>query len=141
VGAGSEPSTHARRLELMSRRRVVALIAAGAAGTLLTACGGVAGTPQREPAASDFAARFAGFEAADEPNGDLANVTWSDFVLNTGGDVRALYEFQVRNGDLMRYIPCFCGCNRSDGHRNNRDCYIQSVNTDGSVVFDAMAPT
>jgi hypothetical protein len=141
VGAGSEQSTRARRLESMSRRRVAALIAAGAAGTLLTACGGVAGTPQREPAANDFAARFAGFAAADEPNGDLTKVVWPDFVLRAGGDVRVLYEFQVVNGDLMRYIPCFCGCNRSDGHRNNRDCYVESVNPDGSVVFDAMAPT
>ena len=47
----------------------------------------------------------------------------------------------VVNGDLMRYMPCFCGCSASGRHRNNRDCYIKAVNADGSVVFDAMAPT
>jgi len=49
-----------------------------------------------------------------------------------------LYEFQVVNGDLMRWMPCFCGCHRSDGHRNNRDCYVEAVNPDGScptVIF------
>ncbi len=37
-------------------------------------------------------------------------------------------------------MPSFCGCG-GDGQRNNRDCYVTSVNPDGSVVFDAMAPT
>ena len=41
----------------------------------------------------------------------------------------------------MRYIPCFCGCGLNDGHRSNRDCYVSRVNSDGSVVFDSMAPT
>ena len=45
------------------------------------------------------------------------------------------------NGGLMRYIPCFCGCNGGSGHMNNRDCYVQAVHPDGSVTVDSMAPT
>jgi len=89
----------------------------------------------------DFSARFADFPVADEPNGDLAKVVWPDFVERASGDVKRLYEFQVVNGDLMKYMPCFCGCGRTDGHRSNRDCYVQQVKPDGSVVFDTMAPT
>ena len=55
--------------------------------------------------------------------------------------LRRRLAFQVSNGALMRYMPCFCGCQWEDDHRNNRDCYIDRVNPDGSVVFDAMAPT
>jgi hypothetical protein len=52
-------------------------------------------------------------------------------------EVKELYAFQVENGDLMRFMPCFCGCHLEDGHRSNRDCYVEAVNPDGSVVFDA----
>ena len=89
----------------------------------------------------DFSARFASFEAAEEPNGDLSKVVWPDFVTDAGRDVRRLYEFQITNGELMRYMPCFCGCGRNAGHRNNRDCYVERVNPDGTVVLDSMAPT
>ncbi len=90
---------------------------------------------------SDFSARFAGYEPAREPNGDLSKVVWPDYVLNAGGDVKRLYEFQVTHGELMRYMPCFCGCGQNAGHRSNRDCYVRRVNADGSVDFDPMAPT
>jgi hypothetical protein len=56
-------------------------------------------------------------------------------------EVKRLYEFQIVNGPLMRYMPCFCGCGQTAEHRGNRDCYVKAVNPDGSVVFDSMAPT
>lgn len=58
-----------------------------------------------------------------------------------GPELRRLYEFQIINGDLMRYMPCFCGCFTEAGHRSSRDCFVQRVNPDGSVVLDPMAPT
>ena len=90
---------------------------------------------------TDFSRRFANYEAAPEPNGDLSKVVWPDYVLSGRPEVKRLYEFQVTHGPLMRYMPCFCGCGQFAGHRNNRDCYIRRVNPDGSVVFDSMAPT
>lgn len=88
-----------------------------------------------------FAARFAQYKAAPEPNGDLAKVVWPDYVTAAGPEVQRLYEFQVTHGELMRYMPCFCGCGQNAGHRSNRDCYVREVKADGSVVFDSMAPT
>jgi hypothetical protein len=119
-----------------------------AAGAVLTACGDAGGDAVSDidlasgtATASDFAARFAGFEPADEPNGDLAQVVWPEFVIAAGPEIQDLYAFQVENGHIMRYMPCFCGCHLEDGHRNNRDCYVEGVYPDGSVAFDAMAPT
>ncbi len=89
----------------------------------------------------DVSDRFAGFKAASEPNGDLSKVVWPDYVLDAGADVKRLYVFQVTHGELMRYMPCFCGCGQNAGHMSNRDCYVKHVNADGSVVFDSMAPT
>lgn len=132
----------------LSRRWIVSALGLSAAGALLTACGGASQERASHPDAApetdrptDFAQRFAAFEPADEPNGDLSQVVWPAFVTDAGLEVRRLYEFQVLNGHIMRYMPCFCGCGASSGHRSNRDCYVQAVHADGSVTFDSMAPT
>jgi hypothetical protein len=123
-----------------TRRRVMAMLGAGVLSGTLVSCGG-AGKKSAPASSVDFSSRFAAFEPADEPNGDPTKVTWPEFVTRAGDDIRRLYDFQLVNGDLMRYMPCFCGCGRTSGHRNNRDCYVQAVNADGTVVFDSMAPT
>lgn len=144
----------------ITRRTLIRLAGLGAVGLIIAACdnsvggGGSTGAPttgsqgstgsQGNPPTgdglTDFSPRFAAYEAADEPNADPSKVVWPDFVP-AGSEARTLYEFQLVNGDLMKYIPCFCGCFKEDQHRNNRDCYIKTVNADGSVVFDDMAPT
>lgn len=129
----------------LNRRGALALLGLGAAAVVLSACredGGERSDARSDNAggATNFAARFAKYEPAEEPDGDPTKVVRPAFVLQAGPEVQRLYEFQLTNGELMRYMPCFCGCGAS-GHRNNRDCYIKAVNADGSVVFDAMAPT
>ena len=128
---------------MVSRRRFLELgLATVGAGALASACSTSsdrartkAGSPQ------DFSARFAQYQPADEPNGDLSKVVWPTFVIEAGPEVKRLYEFQVTHGEVMRYIPCFCGCGQNAGHRSNRDCYVKAVRADGSVVFESMAPT
>lgn len=109
---------------------------------MLVLVGGVACSKEKQSSDSkDFAARFAQYQAATERNGDLAKVVWPKYVTDAGAEVRQLYEFQITHGELMRYMPCFCGCGQTAGHRSNRDCYVRDVKEDGSVVFDSMAPT
>ena len=127
-----------RRMSLVSRRQALRAVGVGMSSLLLGAC---ATAPGGNAGAADFSARFAAFEAADEPNGDLTKVVWPAFITRSGKDIQQLYAFQVEHGHIMKYMPCFCGCHLEDGHRNNRDCYIDTVNPDGSVVFDSMAPT
>lgn len=122
----------------MQRREFLAssmLVILGSAGA---ACGGGESKPG---SSGDLAARFAKYPVADEPNGDLSKVVWPSFVTQAPPEVKTLYEFQITHGDLMKYMPCYCGCGQSAGHRSNRDCYVQRVNADGSVVLDSMAPT
>ena len=119
-------------------RRAFALRALGVIAFVAAGCGGKEATTEAGP--NGFASRFAKYKPAPEPNGDLAKVVWPDYVLNAPPEVQQLYEFQVTHGELMRYMPCFCGCGQFAGHKNNRDCYVQRVNADGSVVFDSMAP-
>jgi hypothetical protein len=51
--------------------------------------------------------------------------------------VQAVYRFAALNPEVLRYVPCFCGCERSHGHRDNEDCFIASRAADGSVSWDA----
>lgn len=119
---------------------VCTLVAIGVSLTLALTRdhGGEAGRPT--PGPDGFAERFAEFKAAPEPNGDPTKVDWPKYIT-ANPEVKRLYEFQITHGDLMRYMPCFCGCGGTAGHRNNRDCFVRRVNPDGSVVLDPMGPT
>ncbi len=49
--------------------------------------------------------------------------------------VREAYQFAVANPDLMKQIPCYCGCGAM-GHTSNYACYVKDAKPDGSMVFD-----
>jgi alkanesulfonate monooxygenase SsuD/methylene tetrahydromethanopterin reductase-like flavin-dependent oxidoreductase (luciferase family) len=61
-------------------------------------------------------------------------------VRQAPAEVRELYEFAARRPDVLRYMPCFCGCWRA-GHRSNYDCFIDKVHDDGRVEIDGMGFT
>lgn len=39
------------------------------------------------------------------------------------GDVKKAYQFAERNPALLTQLHCYCGCDRTDGHKNLLDCY------------------
>src|SRR5947207_15488218 len=39
--------------------------------------------------------------------------------------VQAVFTFAARHAEVLHYVPCFCGCQRS-GHKDNDDCFIKS---------------
>jgi hypothetical protein len=49
--------------------------------------------------------------------------------------VRAVYAFAARRPDVLRYVPCFCGCEQS-GHRDNEDCFVRGRTADGDPIWD-----
>lgn len=66
-----------------------------------------------------------------------SGVKFPDFVYDKTapkGTVEA-YEFAVANQDVLKYIPCYCGCGELDGHDSNLDCFIKSGSGD-NLVFD-----
>ena len=56
-----------------------------------------------------------------------------------GADVPALYRFATTRGDVLRYMPCTCGCAQF-GHTSNRSCYIKAE-TDAAVTYTSHAAT
>jgi hypothetical protein len=59
----------------------------------------------------------------------------SSEVRSAPAVVQQAYQFAAANPDVMKQIPCYCGCG-SVGHTSNYSCYVQSVDTNGTINFD-----
>lgn len=49
--------------------------------------------------------------------------------------VQTAYQFAAANPDVMKNIPCYCGCGNI-GHTSNYDCYVSDVDTQSNISFD-----
>ncbi len=92
-------------------RGIVALTAA-AVVVVAIAYGGYVSTQAQPPAdqivaASDPAARL---RVTLDPK-------------NFQGNVREAYEIAERDPKLRAQLHCYCGCDKTDGHKNLLDCY------------------
>ena len=47
--------------------------------------------------------------------------------------VRAVYKFAAEHPEVLSYVPCYCGCERS-GHRGNEDCFVTARDNNGDVT-------
>jgi hypothetical protein len=47
--------------------------------------------------------------------------------------ITAAYKFAAEHPEILTYVPCFCGCERS-GHRGNEDCFVKSRAPNGDVA-------
>lgn len=48
---------------------------------------------------------------------------------------RMAYEFAARHPEVIKYVPCYCGCERS-GHSSNEGCFVRSRDARGGVTWD-----
>ena len=49
--------------------------------------------------------------------------------------VQQAYQFASANPDVMKNIPCYCGCGNV-GHTSNYSCYVSNVVDKGKFTFD-----
>ena len=49
--------------------------------------------------------------------------------------VQQAYQFASANPDIMKNIPCYCGCGNV-GHTSNYSCYVAGVDDMGKPTFD-----
>jgi len=89
-----------------------------------------AGCAGPEPASSETAPAPPA-QSATSPAGDPRHLADDLPLLPTGVEMgvrpvavmRATYEFAARHPEVMKYVPCFCGCERG-GHQDNHDCFV-----------------
>ncbi len=60
-------------------------------------------------------------------------------VFAEPGDMAALYRFAHARGDVLKWMPCTCGCARL-GHTSNRSCYIKAEGA-GRTTWTSHAAT
>lgn len=88
-----------------------------------------------EPVAPRFRRTATGDLLETVPNGELPS-----FAKSGGPKVLEAYRYAADNGEILRYIPCFCGCTNI-GHRNNTDCYVAARRSDARVTFTSHGAT
>jgi hypothetical protein len=74
-------------------------------------------------------------------SGDIQEKTASitelpTFLNGLNENISIVYALAGQNAELLDWIPCFCGCGESAGHKSNKNCFIKEINEDGSVVWD-----
>lgn len=47
--------------------------------------------------------------------------------------VQQAYQFAAANPELLKQIPCYCGCGEM-GHTSNYSCYIQEADARGKAI-------
>ena len=73
-------------------------------------------------------------------NGDIREETASvdtlpSFLDDKDDNMRLIYSSAAKNPDLLKFIPCYCGCGDSAGHKSNLNCFVYK--TQGNkVVWD-----
>jgi hypothetical protein len=54
------------------------------------------------------------------PNDDR----WPDLFRQAPASVQDLYRYAAANQDVLKWLPCFCGC-VDQGHTSNFDCFVK----------------
>lgn len=67
--------------------------------------------------------------------------TLPSFLSTQEVQVQKIYQLAAQNKDLLKNIPCYCGCGESAGHTSNKDCFIYEVKDNGNIVWDSHATT
>ncbi|GIP40262.1 hypothetical protein J31TS4_35420 [Paenibacillus sp. J31TS4] len=110
---------------------------------LTAACGGKQADKEAHAGHEHAAAASQTLKAGQTrlPNGDLQETTDSlktlpSFLNGQQAEITAAYRVAAATADLLDYIPCYCGCGQSAGHKSNKNCFISEVKSDGTVVWD-----
>jgi hypothetical protein len=46
---------------------------------------------------------------------------------------RAVYQFAAEHPEVLKYVPCYCGC-ESNGHAHNESCFVKRRDQQGNVT-------
>lgn len=72
-------------------------------------------------------------------SGDLQELTAMGelpaFLNEKHETVAAVYKIALEYADVLKWIPCYCGCGESAGHRSSLNCFIAEIRED-EVLWD-----
>ncbi|TYS63568.1 hypothetical protein FZC76_18935 [Sutcliffiella horikoshii] len=73
--------------------------------------------------------------------GDLREETASvevlpSFLKDKPEDMQLIYSAAAQHKEVLEYIPCYCGCGTSAGHKSSYNCFVYENKEDGSLTWD-----
>ncbi|ARU61811.1 hypothetical protein CBW65_12810 [Tumebacillus avium] len=73
--------------------------------------------------------------------GDIQEVTagaksYPQFLIQKNTKIKQAYVAAVENVDVLKNMPCYCGCGDHAGHKSNAECFVKDVRANGEVVWD-----
>jgi hypothetical protein len=104
----------------LGRRRLLVLLGAG----LATACTPIA---QTRPSATA--------SAIPPLDANPARGNWPIQYRGAPQPVRDAYAWAAMHENILRYIPCYCGCG-ANGHKDNYDCFVSAQAANGWITMD-----
>ncbi|KML01532.1 hypothetical protein VL06_19410 [Rossellomorea marisflavi] len=74
-------------------------------------------------------------------NEDIQEETSSPEILPSFLDgkedtMKTIYAASAQHQELLEYIPCYCGCGDSAGHKSNFNCFVQQKNGEKTTWDD-----
>jgi Protein of unknown function with PCYCGC motif len=134
--AAPSSSTNRSKTPIVLGVAVVAAIAVGALALMRT-------DPAQPVGTSAAATTPAGVPPVDavpavalkpHPQKELPPIDLPKYPLGRSPEViTAAYKFAAEHPEILTYVPCFCGCERS-GHRGNEDCFVKTRAENGDVT-------
>lgn len=109
-------------------------------GVVLGGCSAKSGQEQAPDGQAAESAHAHGHQT-QLANGDLQEMTASadvlpEFLKGQTSEIQTIYALSAQVSDVLKHIPCYCGCGESAGHQSNLNCFIDEIREDGSVVWD-----
>ena len=121
------------------RRLFTLLLVAALVGVVLVLAGLVYYRQHTNPPSQNVAATPTVVEVPEvakrpHPQANLPPLQFPGHPMSRSPEVmRATYQFAAEHPEILSYVPCFCGCERS-GHRGNEDCFVQARDVNGDVI-------
>ncbi|WP_025116010.1 PCYCGC motif-containing (lipo)protein [Lysinibacillus fusiformis] len=105
---------------------------------LLSACGENKKNVENDPVATEGETSHEGDSHA---SGDIQEETASanvlpSFLEDKQENIRLVYQVAGQSTEILEWMPCYCGCGESSGHKSNLNCFIHEKREDGSIVWD-----
>ncbi len=67
---------------------------------------------------------------------DMADMSDMPSVIQEAPvSVQQAYQFAVANPEVLKELPCYCGCGPM-GHTSNYSCYVMDEAPDDRIVYD-----
>ncbi|MEK3808418.1 PCYCGC motif-containing (lipo)protein [Metabacillus sp. SLBN-84] len=99
---------------------------------ILSGCQESAGNENHEDHSSHSSFKNSGDIREETPSAEVLPA----FLDKQPDEIKTLYAAAARHEDLLSYMPCYCGCGESAGHKDNGDCFINERKEDGTIVWD-----